>query len=516
MRINVEDILRGVDVKVEGDQLTLTGQVTVSVQMSEEREHVPDVLEDDVEGFGQELKRVVYQVLLERADQEEVLRMRDGKNGQGIQQRGTRLLSFHTRFGLVPVARKRITHRGDGSTEVPSARAWKSPQHDYITRGLRHEVCDELQDRTLQRSCEAISKRAGQPNFLKDVTALNILHQEGARLIAAQRARAESLLAKAPTACPRLVPPEAVGKKKRPTSPAELPEDLSEEQTAEALQIAVGFLDPDSCEATGAAALDEERDLPEHPPRQVDAGWVIAQLDEVKVKAQACWVGKEIWLYTGTVLVEGSTYYLVEETQDKLYRQLAGLLSVLGVLEGRRQLLALGDGATWIRNWYKYLKVPGKSMILCWYHLAKRCYQRLSAAGFDKPRRQELEQQLLRHLWIGDVSGALSLLADVHDEARNPHWIDDMSEYLKKRIDYLPNYKARHKAGLWIASNRVEKWNDWSVSDRCKRRGMSWVAHGVHALAAHEAARRNGELAAWRAADRLPAWSAPTPAKQAA
>ena len=95
-----------------------------------------------------------------------------------------------------------------------------------------------------------------------------------------------------------------------------------------------------------------------------------------------------------------------------------------------------------------------------------------------------------------------------------PEWIDDMGEYLKKRRGYIPDYQARHKAGLWIASNRVEKWNDWSVSDRCKRRGMSWVVQGVHSLAAHQAARRNGELSTWRATGELPAWT--VPAKQAA
>jgi len=81
-----------------------------------------------------------------------------------------------------------------------------------------------------------------------------------------------------------------------------------------------------------------------------------------------------------------------------------------------------------------------------------------------------------------------------------------MVNYLEKRREYIPNYEARHQAGLWIASNRVEKWNDWAVSDRCKRRGMSWVKEGVMALALRKAARHNEELDDWKKTRTLPDW----------
>ena len=56
----------------------------------------------------------------------------------------------------------------------------------------------------------------------------------------------------------------------------------------------------------------------------------------------------------------------------------------------------------------------------------------------------------------------------------------------------LGDYEGRHAAGLWIASTRVEKWNDTSVSERCKGRGMSWKETGVLAMALHAAwAKRN-------------------------
>ena len=79
-------------------------------------------------------------------------------------------------------------------------------------------------------------------------------------------------------------------------------------------------------------------------------------------------------------------------------------------------------------------------------------------------------------------------------------------------VDRLPGSPA----GLSIASNRVEKFNDWSVSARCKHQGMEWTQAGVLALAMLEATRRNGELPAWRAKHSLPAWDAPQGTKKVA
>ena len=79
-----------------------------------------------------------------------------------------------------------------------------------------------------------------------------------------------------------------------------------------------------------------------------------------------------------------------------------------------------------------------------------------------------------------------------------------------------PGLGERQGAGLWIASTRVEKFNDWAVSSRCKHQGMSWVSAGVVSLAALEAARENGELDAWRRTGVLPERKRPAPVLKAA
>ena len=167
-------------------------------------------------------------------------------------------------------------------------------------------------------------------------------------------------------------------------------------------------------------------------------------------------------------------------------------------------MLVLGDGAAWIRSWYAGLELPGKAMVLCWWHLRKRCYESLSLAGGPKERRKDLEKAVLDQLWRGRVDAAIALLSGALDWTRNPAAVATLIGYLEKRREYLPNYQQRHRAGLWIAGTRVEKFNDWAVSDRCKHHGMSWTPHGVLALASLETSRRNGELEHWRETGELP------------
>ena len=122
----------------------------------------------------------------------------------------------------------------------------------------------------------------------------------------------------------------------------------------------------------------------------------------------------------------------------------------------------------------------------------------LSTAGGDKERRRGFERDLLGRLWGGEVDAAIALLNETLEWVRNPAAVVELIAYLERRRGYLPDYQQRQRAGLWNASTRVEKYNDWMVSGRCKHLGMSWLPHGVLALAALEAARRNGELDAWR------------------
>jgi Uncharacterised protein family (UPF0236) len=491
--------------------LALELSLAMSLPMPHQDEHLPDQIEAAVHQAGLELQRRLFQVLIEKADHEPVLEQRHGRGDAGIQRRGTRPFTFKTTFGEVTVQRSRILHKEDGTTEVPSAVAWNTSHQRMPTQNLRDAVCDQMSDRSTRKSRADVCQDAGDEDLLGRSTIIDIVHQEGERLIVAQRERARGILSGASEAqLARLGPAAADPDAVTGWVDDDPPFDDSEEAQAEwehvqAEWIATGF---PGCEPASPVARDE--------PRAVDEGFVIVEPDEVKTKAQPSTGRKEVWTYTAVVLVAGLRYAFAEAKAEGLWLQVSALLLELGVLSGARRLLVLGDGATWIRTWFEGLGISLKAMVLCWWHLRKRCYESMSSAGGPKERRRAFEKELLGQLWKGEVDTAIQLLGEALEWVRNPAAVEELIAYLEKRRAYIPNYEQRQRAGLWIASTRVEKYNDWAVSARCKHQGMSWSPQGVLALAALEAARRNGELDEWRRVRELPERPLPEPIRKAA
>jgi hypothetical protein len=498
-------------VNVLDQTLSLELSLGMSLPMPLQDEHLPDQIESYVHQAGLEVQRRLFAILIEKADQELVLQLRHGKAGAGIQRRGTRPFTFKTTFGAVTVQRSRILHKKDGTMEVPAAVAWDTSHQLTITENLRDAVCDQMSDQSAGKSLADVCRYAGDEDLLGLSTIIDIVHQEGERLIVAQRERARAILSGAPEAQlvmlgPATADPDVVTGLVDDDPPWEDSEEAQAEwEQVQDEWIATGF---PGCEPAFPVAKDEGR--------AVDEGFVIVEPDEVKTKAQPSTGRKEVWTYTAVVLVAGLRYALAEATAEGLWLQVAALLLESGALRGERQLLVLGDGAAWIRTWFEGLGISSKAMILCWWHLRKRCYESMSSAGGPKDRRRAFEKQLLERLWNGEVDQAIRLLREAMEWVRNPASVEELIGYLERRRAYLPDYQQRQRAGLWIASTRVEKFNDWAVSARCKHQGMSWSPQGVLALAALEAARRNGELDDWRRDRALPDRPLPEPVRNAA
>jgi hypothetical protein len=497
-------------VNCQDQRLSLELELRMALPMPDQDEHLPDHIEAFVHHAGLDVERRLFQVLMEKADQELILEQRRGKGGAGIRLRGTRPLTFKTTFGEVAVARSRIEHKQDGAMEVPSARAWNTSHQLHITQNLRDAVCDQMSEHSSGTSLEQLCDRAGDPDLLGRSTVIEIVHDQGGRLIQAQRQRARATLAEASQAdLAALGPcltadPESAPEHEPDDAPPCDTEDPQWQQEASAEWVATGF---PGCDPSPPVAPAE--------PRAVDDDVVIVEPDEVKTKAQPSTGRKEIWTYTAVVLAAGLRHAVADATTEGLWLQISALLFELGVVGGERRLLVLGDGASWIRTWFESLGIDPKAMIVCWWHLRKRCYENLSLAGGCKDRRRELSRSLLDRLWEGKVDEAIGLLREAMGWVRNPKALEDLIGYLEKRRWYIPDYGERQRAGLWIASTRVEKFNDWAVSGRCKHQGMSWSSEGVLALAALEAAAENGELEAWRRDGALPERKSPKPARKA-
>src|SRR5262245_29397691 len=142
--LELQAIVTSETVKIQEQRLILQAQLCLELPMPEQDAELPKRLEAGIERGGQILKRRLFQQAVERADAELILARRQGKQGRGIRCRGTALFTFKTVFGTVRVRRRRIEHKADGTTEVPSAHAWQTPRQVALTPGLRGAACDGM------------------------------------------------------------------------------------------------------------------------------------------------------------------------------------------------------------------------------------------------------------------------------------------------------------------------------------------------------------------------------------
>lgn len=467
-------------------ELELTIVMKVKLAKPEQTPQLPAQLEAAVEQSGLQYKRAVFQWLVEHADAELIA---NKEREVQFTRYDDKPYAFKTLFGAVAVKRARVMY-DNGRTEIPSHHIWKTPHKAMITAGLRAAVCDLAIKTSIGNTQTVISQRTGERDLLSARTLLNILHSEGSALIEAQERRARAVYEAIPEAKIFQIDPAKTSRKRPPL----LIED----------EIEAG--DFEGNYGIRAVWLWEagklSRCLPQHTQAE---GLIIIQSDECIVPAQPGSKHKDIWVFTGVVNAGGRAYYFTAAAAAKLWYQIGALLGALGAHQGTRELLVLADGARWIRKWYRLLPAPRKKMRLCWYHLTQTCRDLLTA-GFGYARGLALEGICLRHLWRGEVMAAVNIIEAREAEIINKPKIRRLIRYLKARLPIIPNYLLCRSQGEWIANTRVEVFNNWAVSSRCKRQGSSWSPAGVTAVAALTAAQRNAELEVWRQTGELPCW----------
>ncbi len=196
---------------------------------------------------------------------------------------------------------------------------------------------------------------------------------------------------------------------------------------------------------------------------------------------------------------KGETYTLTTATIAQMMIVLLAFLLSNGLMGLPGQLVFFTDGAEdlllAIQKVFAFL--PFK-LILDWYHLDKKCQQRLSMAMKGKEKRNTVLQELLAWLWIGKVDRAIDYLRSLNpDDIKDAEHIEKLIGYFSRNVRFIPCYALRQKLGLRVSSNPVEKANDLLVSNRQKHNGMSWSASGSNSLATLTNVRRNDEHMQW-------------------
>lgn len=411
-----------------------------------------DHIEQHIEQLGQQFKRILCRETLETADENiaRLFRLAQPR----LRKNGKPEFTIITRFGRILMKRQRMLDPQTGKTMTPSAIAWETSQNSHVTRQVIDAACAASQVVSYRKAAKQLADESGEEKLLSTTTVWNKKQMIGKELEQKQNDSAEQTLTH--------FAKQSLSQNK-----------VTPYITSEAL-LEKPSLDDVSTDAK---------------PCRIAENTIQAQLDEVVTKSQEA--GKKTNLtYTATLETsEGECFYLAAKSSQELIQQVLAQLMLLGLFLGKR-LEVISDGARWISDWVGSLKDVKVEHILCWYHLYKRIYEGLSAVGLAKDKRKQLEREILGHLWRGETAQAVWILWGLRSSARSPQRIDDLIGYLLRKKHVIVNYAQRREQGLWLASTRVEKWNDIAVSERCKHRGMSWTSQGVLAIALYAAEQK--------------------------
>ena len=163
------------------------------------------------------------------------------------------------------------------------------------------------------------------------------------------------------------------------------------------------------------------------------------------------------------------------------------------------ELIFMTDGARDLKSHIQSIfQFHPYTVVLDWFHLKKRCQERLSQSIRGKDRRNAVLEKALRYLWVGDVPGATEYLRSLDSkDIKNANWLDDLISYFDNKGDAITCYALRAKLGLRNSSNPVEKANDLLVAQRQKHNGMAWSSKGSGSLAALQMVYLNNQSDYW-------------------
>jgi hypothetical protein len=174
------------DVAVNNGRMVVNLMVSSTYEMPEQDENLLYQLEMITEEVGRAFMRQYYQLMVEKADYELVLSMRN----KGIQRIGRNPYTIKTTFGTVKVPRIRIKYR-NGKTEIPSKRIWGTPRQILISRGLKEEVCQLVVKQSYGSTVQHLVRASGEAKLISKSSVKNIVHREGTAIATAQSERAE-------------------------------------------------------------------------------------------------------------------------------------------------------------------------------------------------------------------------------------------------------------------------------------------------------------------------------------
>ena len=197
---------------------------------------------------------------------------------------------------------------------------------------------------------------------------------------------------------------------------------------------------------------------------------------------------------------ENAPYILNAPCIEKMMILVLAFLLKNGLLNRTGQLIFFMDGAADLCSAIQHLfaNILSFKIVLDWFHLEKKCKERLSTGMKGKIIRNKVLAHITPLLWHGKVEAVIAYLQGLNeDDIKNQDEIKRLIGYFERNRSFISCYALRQKLGLRVSSNQGEKANDLVVSSRQKLNFMSWSTSGSTSLATVTSIHLNNEQSHW-------------------
>ena len=152
-------------------------------------------------------------------------------------------------------------------------------------------------------------------------------------------------------------------------------------------------------------------------------------------------------------------------------------------VERARQVVVLGDGASWIKRLQEE-QFPGAELRLDAFHVLQALRRALRAAYPEqKSEREEPYREIKAWLWQGQVGRAVARLKRIAQEQPGAgKALGETIEYYRRQARGMPAYGELQARGEMISSALAEETVDRAFNDRFKHRHRHWGREGAEAL----------------------------------
>jgi hypothetical protein len=421
-----------------------------------------------------------------------------------VKRDGHPLLKVASRVGILHLPRQLLqdehgAHRMPGNDLVPEHTGM------VFTRGLREWVCLlplESGFRTVQR---LLGWMTHEPKIVSATQVREVVRQHAQELRAAEEREVAQWLAhpeRLEGARARLVVGTPSQRKAAWPAALRAAVDRALEEAAPAPPQGIS---PSEWERVLAVRREEGRGLMAATlarigPR-IAPGETVATVDEVVVRKPQPQQFSEL---RTARLAAASGYRYLCGTGERFVQLLTQWLPVVVGAGGR--LTVVTDGARWLEPLLAALRerFPECPVILDWYHLVKKCKDRISRLGLGRVAGRALWKQVRQLLWQGEGQAAIQRLEEQRGRVTAAAPLDELQQYLRRHEAAMPAYGERYRERRWIGSGLVEKANDLIVARRQKKKGMHWSPETSEALARLKVLLLNHEWDAYWERHQLP------------